>query len=56
MNSNLANQLLASIMKWDAPTLASERAALEFMGSMKYDAYDRYMPGMRFMSIVWCSG
>ncbi len=50
MNSNLANQLLASIMKWDAPTLASERAALEFMGNMKYDAYDRYMPGMRFMS------
>ena len=50
MNSNLANQLLASIMKWDAQTLAAERAALEFMGSMKYDAYDRYMPGMRFMS------
>ncbi len=50
MNSNLANQLLASIMKWEAQTLASERAALEFMGSMKYDAYDRYMPGMRFMS------
>ena len=50
MNSNLANQLLASIMKWDAPTLAFERAALEFMGNMKYDAYDRYMPGMRFMS------
>lgn len=50
MNSNLANQLLASIMNWDAQTLAYERAALEFMGSMKYDAYDRYMPGMRFMS------
>lgn len=50
MNSNLANQLLASIMNWDSQTLASERAALEFMGSMKYDAYDRYMPGMRFMS------
>ena len=50
MNSNIANQLLASIMKWEAQTLASERAALEFMGSMKYDAYDRYMPGMRFMS------
>uniref|UniRef100_A0AB33J8N2 PRTase-CE domain-containing protein n=1 Tax=Prevotella sp. GTC17254 TaxID=3236794 RepID=A0AB33J8N2_9BACT len=57
MNSNLANQLLASVMKWDAPTLASERAALEFMGSMKYDAYDRYMPGMRFMSslVQWLS-
>ena len=50
MNSNLANQLLASIMNWDAQALASERAALEFMGSMKYDSYDRYMPGMRFMS------
>lgn len=50
MNSNLANQLLASIMNWDAKRLASEREALEFMGSMKYDAYDRYMPGMRFMS------
>ena len=50
MNSNLANQLLASIMNWDPQTLASERAALEFMGSMKYDGYDRYMPGMRFMS------
>ena len=58
MNSNLANQLLASIMKWDAQTLASERAALEFMGSMKYDAYDRYMPGMRFMSslVQWMNG
>lgn len=50
MNSNLANQLLASIMNWDAKKLASERAALEFMGSMKYDAYNRYMPGMKFMS------
>ena len=50
MNSNLANQLLARIMNWDPKTLASERAALEFMGSMKYDSYDRYMPGMRFMS------
>lgn len=50
MNSNLANQLLASIMGWEAKQLATERAALEFIGSMKYDGYDRYMPGMRFMS------
>ncbi len=58
MNSNLANQLLASIMSWDPQTLASERAALEFMGRMKYDAYDRYMPGMRFMSslVQWLNG
>ena len=50
MNSNLANQLLASIMSWEPKKLAAERAVLEFMGSMKYDVYDRYMPGKRFMS------
>lgn len=50
MNSELANKLLASIMKWEPTKLAVERSVLEFMGSMKYDSYDRYMPGTRFMS------
>ena len=50
MNSNLAHRLLASIMGWEPQQLANERAALEFMGCMKYDGYDRFMPGMRFMS------
>lgn len=50
MNSNLAHRLLASIMGWEPQQLANERAALEFMGNMKYDGYDRFMPGMRFMS------
>lgn len=50
MNSNLANKLLAGIMSWDPQQLAAERPVLEFMGSMKYDSYDRYMPGTRFMS------
>ena len=50
MNSTLSNQLLARIMGWDPQRLMTERADLEFMGSMKYDTYDRYMPGMRFMS------
>lgn len=50
MNSNLANKLLASIMSWEPQQLAAERPLLEFMGSMKYDSYDRYMPGTRFMS------
>ena len=55
MNSTLSNQLLARIMGWDPQTLMSERASLEFIGSMKYDTYDRYMPGMRFMSslVLW---
>ena len=50
MNSNLSHRLLASIMNWNAEKLASERAVLEFMGSMKFDDYDRFMPGIRFMS------
>ena len=50
MNSNLASQLLSSVMDWDYVGLNSERIVLEFMGSMKYDAYDRFMPGTRFMS------
>lgn len=50
MNSNLASLLLSSVMSWDYVGLNSERPELEFMGSMKYDAYDRFMPGTRFMS------
>ena len=57
MNSNLASQLLSSVMGWDYVGLNSERPELEFMGSMKYDAYDRFMPGTRFMSslVQWLS-
>lgn len=57
MNSNLASQLLSSVMGWDYVGLNTERPELEFMGSMKYDAYDRFMPGTRFMSslVQWLS-
>lgn len=58
MNSNLASRLLSSSMGWTDPAvLTAERPLLEFMGSMKYDAYDRYMPGSRFMSslVQWLS-
>lgn len=57
MNSNLASQLLSSVMRWNYSELNSERPVLEFMGSMKYDAYDRFMPGTRFMSslVQWLS-
>jgi len=57
MNSNLASQLLSSVMGWDYLRLNSERPMLEFMGSMKYDAYDRFMPGTRFISslVQWLS-
>ena len=57
MNSNLASQLLSSVMGWNYLGLNSERPVLEFMGSMKYDAYDRFMPGTRFMSslVQWLS-
>lgn len=57
MNSNLASQLLSNIMGWSYLELNTNRPVLEFMGSMKYDAYDRFMPGTRFMSslVQWLS-
>lgn len=50
MNSSVAGQLLSKVMNWDDATLAGEAPRLLFMASMKYDAYDQYMPGTRFMA------
>ena len=49
MNSNLANQLLASVMGWTYQGLNSERPELEFMGSMKYDARPPLQSGSRHL-------
>lgn len=50
MNSSVAGQLLSKVMNWDDATLAGEAPWLLFMASMKYDSYDQYMPGTRFMA------
>lgn len=57
MNAELVNSLLYAVTKWDDSVLAKEQPILEFMGSMKYDSYDQFMPGARFLAsfVQWLS-
>ena len=49
MQRELAETLLARIMDWDDATKASERARLELFAAYKYDQYQRFAPGRRFL-------
>lgn len=57
MNAELSNSLLQEVTHWDSERLAQEQPVMEFMGSMKYDSYDQFMPGNRFMAslVQWLS-
>ena len=57
MNSSVAGQLLSKVMGWTDFRLAEERPWIEFIANMKYDAYDQYMPGTRFIAslVQWLS-
>lgn len=57
MNAELSNSLLQAVTHWDSERLAQEQPVMEFMGSMKYDSYDQFMPGNRFMAslVQWLS-
>ena len=49
MNSRLAERLLAEVLGWSEDRLAEERPLLEHMSSYKYDEYQRFGPGKRFL-------
>ena len=49
MKAFLAEQLLATVMAWDATSVAAERPIIQALADLKYDAYQRYFPGMRFV-------
>lgn len=49
MNRDLAETLLAKIMQWTYAQKAAERAALEAFASYKYDEYQQFAPGRRFL-------
>ena len=49
MRKELAETLLASIMEWPDATKATERARLEAFASYKYDQYQQFSPGRRFI-------
>jgi hypothetical protein len=49
MRDDLAEKLLAKIMRWTPEDIARERPDLQVMGKYKYDNYQRFSPGHRFL-------
>jgi hypothetical protein len=49
VRKDLAETLLAGIMGWSDATKAAERARLESFASYKYDEYQQFAPGRRFI-------
>lgn len=49
MNDELAETLLKETMGWDAEILTQERLDLQRMSNYKYDEYQQFFPGRRFI-------
>lgn len=49
MRAVLAERLLAQVMGWDPGDVARERPVLQALADLKYDAYQQFYPGMRFV-------
>jgi hypothetical protein len=45
----LAEELLAKVMKWTPEDVARERPDLQALATYKYDDYQQFSPGMRFV-------
>lgn len=57
MRDALAERLLANVMRWTPEEDARERPLLQAMAAYKYDEYQKFAPGMRFVEslAVWLS-
>jgi len=55
MRDALAERLLAQVMGWSPEDVARERPDLQAMADHKYDEYQQFSPGMRFVEslAVW---
>lgn len=49
MRAALAERLLAEVMEWTPEDVARERPVLQVLADLKYDSYQQYSPGMRFV-------
>lgn len=49
MKDELAEVLLAKVMEWNESDVASERPFLQAIAVYKYDGYQQFSPGMRFI-------
>lgn len=57
MKDALAEKLLAHVMQWGPEQVALERPYLQAMAAYKYDEYQQFSPGMRFVESLarWLS-
>ncbi|HEY9760691.1 MAG TPA: hypothetical protein V6C97_36365 [Oculatellaceae cyanobacterium] len=55
MRDALAERLLAKVMEWSPEEVATERRILQGMALFKYDEYQKYSPGRRFVEslAIW---
>lgn len=49
MRDALAERLLAKVMEWAPEDVARERPILQALAAFKYDEYQQFSPGMRFV-------
>lgn len=49
MREALAERLLAIVMNWTPEDVANERPLLQAMAALKYDEYQQFAPGIRFV-------
>lgn len=49
MKDALAERLLAQVMAWSAADVAAQRPVLQALALLKYDEYQQFSPGMRFV-------
>lgn len=49
MKDKLAEELLAKVLGWEPSDVAKERPVLQAMASLKYDEYEQFSPGLRFL-------
>jgi hypothetical protein len=57
MREELAERLLMQVLDWTPAEFAQERPTLQAMAEVKYDDYQQYSPGMRFVGslAIWLS-
>lgn len=57
MREALAERLLARVMEWTPEDVARERPILQALAAFKYDEYQQFSPGMRFVEslALWLS-
>lgn len=57
MRFNLAKQFLAQLMKWDDIEATEHLQEIDLMSDIKYDSYDQFMPGIKFVGnfYLWLS-